>query len=1081
VNVVTHRSDSAACPVCGSAKSGVLNDNCPTCLMRLGTSVDDRPGESIREDRTSSADSISWNSTSAGQILNRRLGEYEILEEIARGGMGVIYRARQTSLNRTVALKVLLTGHFANPTAVRRFRLEAEAAASLSHPNIVSIYEVGEEQGLLYFSMKLIEGRSLAELTRDKPLPALRAAQLAKTIAEAIHSAHEQRLLHRDLKPSNILIDAFGAPHITDFGLAKREDRDADLTLSGQVLGTPNYMPPEQAEPKGAQTTAASDIYSLGAILYQMLTGRPPFMAETLPQTLRLVAEAEPVSPRLLNPGVPRDLETICLKCLEKDPQRRYNSGEELARELNRFLRDEPICARPVGLAVRSGRWCRRKPALALASGTVAALLLVIAIGSPVAILRINSAREHAEAAREQEAMLRQRAQAAEQQIQRQLYTALLEQARATVLSGELGHRVRALDALRRAATLSSNHADLRREVFAALALPDLRFERELRIEPEPAAIELDPDFKRLALCRGRGAVEIRDAVDNRLLTSLGAATNLPAHNAKWSATGRFLAVKRDSDPAGERAELEVWDTLNVRRVLLIQNVSWQSLSFHPHLPRLMTGGADGVIVEWDLENAAEIRQVRTLALHTAPEFLKYSPEGSRFAVVSWPGGQWRISVHRFGVVEPMVARDFPENMGSIEWHPNGRWLALADEGSSVHLMDSESGETRLLGHQKLQAVLTAFSPDGRYLISAGWEGEFICWDLQGMKRSFGVALESWRLQFSGDGKRCAVIAKTGVKFYGFERPIDYREFAEDLGGRLERAVFSPNGRWLAASSAERLGIWDLATGGPGALVNEARQARMFFTPDSSELFASGHKPFRWRLTPAADLGAAPRLQRLPFDPPQGFVSLCLVSNSVAVTSSRGTQLVPLNGEINDDHWRPTASGLTGASPDGQFFAVFPPYGDRLRVYELPGLDEVANLGAADSINWFQFSGHGNELTIASRQQVDFWNTTSWERKRTLPNFMGMFFTPDGNNLWLIRDFRTAGLYDARTLELLLPLPLGTVPLALSQDGQRLAVSIDRRRLQLWDLNAVHRVFRELGLDWEQESKELPSSPAPAK
>ncbi len=250
----------------------------------------------------------------------RRFGDYELLEEIARGGMGAVFRARQVSLKRFVAVKVLLAAEFANETSRERFRREAEAVASLNHPNIVSIYEVGEHEGCPYFSMELIEGRSLADLTREKPVPARRAAQWLKTIAEAVHYAHQRGVLHRDLKPSNVLVDKADVPHVTDFGLAKRIETGEALTQTGQVLGTPSYMPPEQADPKRGEAAATSDVYSLGAVLYHALTARPPFMAETLTQTLRLVAEAEPVSLRLLNPGVPRDLETICHKERPKAP-----------------------------------------------------------------------------------------------------------------------------------------------------------------------------------------------------------------------------------------------------------------------------------------------------------------------------------------------------------------------------------------------------------------------------------------------------------------------------------------------------------------------------------------------------------------------------------------------------------------------------------------------------------------------------------------------------------------------------------------------------------------------------------------
>ena len=366
------------CPQCGTPKSSWLEGNCPGCLIRLGTS--NAPGTSrAANDR-------------AGII--RTLGDYELLDEIARGGMGVVYRARQVRLNRLVAVKVLLAAGFARDT--QRFRREAELAASLNHPNIVSIYEVGEQDGQPYFSMELIEGRSLAELCREQPLDARRAARLTKTIAEAVQFAHERHLLHRDLKPSNVLVDAADVPHVTDFGLAKRSDGDADLTLSGQVIGTPNFMSPEQACPGIREIGAASDVYSLGALLYHLLTGRPPFLSETITATLRQVAENEPASPRLLVPTIRKDLETICLKCLQKDPRERYASAQALADDLGRFLNDEPIQARPAGTAEKLARWCQRNRALAVSASLAVALLLTVAIGSTIAAIRINQERETA-------------------------------------------------------------------------------------------------------------------------------------------------------------------------------------------------------------------------------------------------------------------------------------------------------------------------------------------------------------------------------------------------------------------------------------------------------------------------------------------------------------------------------------------------------------------------------------------------------------------------------------------------------------------------------------------------------------
>ncbi|HMJ89876.1 MAG TPA: serine/threonine-protein kinase, partial [Candidatus Acidoferrum sp.] len=294
---------------------------------------------------------------------SRQFGDYELLEEVARGGMGVIYRARQISLNRIVALKMILAGQFASKEEVLRFRREAEAAAHLQHPNIVRIHETGERDGHHYFSMDYIEGRTLSDIVRDGPLPAQRAAKYTRTIAEAIHYAHSQGVLHRDLKPSNVVINGNDEPRITDFGLAKRMRDDFGVTVTGQVLGSPNFMPPEQTSAKSGKIGAASDVYGVGAILYCLLTGRPPFHAERIEELLLLLRDTEPIAPRLLNASVPRDLETICLKCLEKEPARRYASGQALADELGRFMRDEPIHARPVHTLNKFWRWCRRRPA----------------------------------------------------------------------------------------------------------------------------------------------------------------------------------------------------------------------------------------------------------------------------------------------------------------------------------------------------------------------------------------------------------------------------------------------------------------------------------------------------------------------------------------------------------------------------------------------------------------------------------------------------------------------------------------------------------------------------------------------
>jgi TolB-like protein/predicted Ser/Thr protein kinase/Flp pilus assembly protein TadD len=301
-------------------------------------------------------------------------GDYELLEVIGRGGQGVVYRARQKSLNRTVALKVIGLGQWATEAHLKRFRREAEAAASLEHPGIVPIYEVGERDGSCYFSMKFVEGGQLDDVAKREPMQIRRAVELISKVARTVHFAHEHGILHRDIKPGNILLDQKGKPHLTDFGLARLVETESTVTRTLEVLGTPSYMAPEQAVGNNAQLTATTDVYGLGAVFYQLLTGHPPFAGGTTFETIKLLLETEPRQPRLWNPKVDRDISTICLKCLEKDPKRRYSSTLALAEDLQRWLKHEPIHARRTGVFVRSQKWVRRNPTSALLAASLVAL-----------------------------------------------------------------------------------------------------------------------------------------------------------------------------------------------------------------------------------------------------------------------------------------------------------------------------------------------------------------------------------------------------------------------------------------------------------------------------------------------------------------------------------------------------------------------------------------------------------------------------------------------------------------------------------------------------------------------------------
>src|SRR6476661_9946150 len=325
-----------------------------------------------------------------GPEMPEELGDYQLMEEIGRGGQGLVYRARQKSLNRIVALKVISLGRWATKAHIKRFRLEAEAAASLNHPCIVPIHEIGESDGSCYFSMQLVEGRRLDEVINSEPTPNRRAAELILKLARTVHYAHKRGILHRDIKPGNILIDADGEPHLTDFGLARLVERESTITgTMAEALGTPSYMAPEQAAGDAAQLTQATDVYGLGAVFYHLLTGHPPFAGGTTYETIRLVLESEPRQPSLWNPKVDRDLGTICLNCLEKDPQRRYSSALALAEDLERWLKHEAIRAKPSGFFTHCRKWVRQNPAIA----ALAALVLILSAATSMVLWKSELVR----------------------------------------------------------------------------------------------------------------------------------------------------------------------------------------------------------------------------------------------------------------------------------------------------------------------------------------------------------------------------------------------------------------------------------------------------------------------------------------------------------------------------------------------------------------------------------------------------------------------------------------------------------------------------------------------------------------
>jgi len=627
-----------------------------------------------------------------------------------------------------------------------------------------------------------------------------------------------------------------------------------------------------------------------------------------------------------------------------------------------------------------------------------------------------------------------------------------------------MGQRVRALDAIRRAAAIS-NSVELRREAVAALALPDLRFEQALPLGQEFTLKLLDSAFEQVAVCRGTGPLEIRRLPDLRVMVALQASTNLPAYVAWWSSDRRYLALKRDLVPGGERADLEVWEIPNQRRIMVLHDLVNNAAAFHPRQARLLATQAGEGVLTWDLD---KFGQARRLPLATFPIRLEFSPDGERFAAVERSAGAFTVSVYDYTTGVRRASHVFTEPVMALGWHPAGHRLAVADYAGTIHLMDPETGQTRALGSHKAQAVTVAFSPDGNYLFSGGWEGELIAWDTRTSQRALVIGRGSWSVQFQRDGETCALIRASDVELHHLVRP-EYRGFAEDLGPRLRNAVFSPDNRWLAAAADQHLGVWDLTTAAPGALAQGGDEQRPSFSLDGRDLFASGNGApcSHWRLLPGTNAASAPILEPREVPPLDQCTSVCLANDVITFTGPAGSAVTNLEYFRTDRlRWESTINGINGVSPDGQWLAIFRPFTRLLHVYRLPAIEPVATLTNQASIRDFVFSPAGDELAIASRAGIELWATNGWHRTRFLTNFTAMRFCPQGSLGWLTSDYRRAGLYDVRTLEPVLPLPAGTLPLAISPDGHLLAVSVNARYLQVWNLEEVRGQLRDFGLDW---------------
>ena len=954
--------------------------------------------------------------------------------------MGVIYRARQISLNRIVALKMILAGQFASKEEVLRFRSEAEAAAHLQHPNIVRIHETGERDGHHYFSMDYIEGRTLAGIVRDGPLPAQRAARYARAIAEAIHYAHLQGVLHRDLKPSNVVIDANDEPRITDFGLAKRVRGDFGVTVTGQVLGSPNFMPPEQTSAKSGKVGPASDVYGVGAVLYHLLTGRPPFHAETIEELLLLLRDTDPVSPRLLNPSVPHDLETICLKCLEKDPARRYATAQALADELGRFIRDEPIEARPLNATGKLWRWCRRRPAVAALSVSVLVLLIAVAVSSSVAAWRVNRARSSE--------------QRANRDLRDTVSSLEFQRAENFFRNGDAGTAVAHLAAMLRRDP--SNHIAASR-LLSALVHRDwaLRASATMSHTDRIETLSFSPNGRHVLSASRDQTAKIWDA-------DAGKPVAVLQH------TGQVFCANHDSSSArivtaSEDGTARIWDAATGEpRTPPLQHegkVYWAEFSADERL--VVTASADRTARIWDAASGALKRQLRA---HTTPVVLaRFTPDDKR-VITSGSYGSIRIwDVDSGEMLFRVEDRNNP--LTAMALSPDGTRLFVICQDEIVKLWNLE---TRTEIHLRLEGEPVnhaAFSPDGRFLLTGSrdatarlWDvntglpvgpplvhdgavagGEFSSdgqkivtlsrehsarlWDLRTglpLCQPIRVPEEFGEVDFSPDGRQIVTGGRDGTIHVWDIRP---RRFA-GIETRFETAItcvaFSPDGGKLLATSFDGAArVLDVHTGKTLSLLPHEKGLYLAeFSLDGNRIFtACAGKVRLWDarkgVVVAGPFEHATRIRSVEFNPR---------GNRLAITAFDGTLRV-----WDPETWQPIAPAMVhrGAlrarfSPDGQLI-VSAGEDNAARIWNVANGEPVTPpLMHKDHVKIAEFSRDGKKIVTASTDNTAcVWDLHSGRPE--IPPFQhtriveSAHFSLDDTRVITASLDRTARIWDVRT------------------------------------------------------------------
>ena len=851
------------CPKCGAAKASDAPEGiCGECLLQLALGGDGDPA-------------LEADETPEQAPLIRAFGDYELLKQIGRGGMGVVYKARQKSLNRLVALKLISAGELAAPDFIERFQTEAEAAASLDHPNIVPIYEIGEHDGQHYLSMKLIEGLPLDRELDGRPMPPRRAATLMAKLARAVHFAHQRGILHRDLKPNNVLVDAAGEPFLTDFGLAKLIEKNTAITRTLAVLGTPSYISPEQAAGHTRNITTAADVYGLGAVLYETLTGQPPFLGGTTLQTIRQVLDKEPRRPSAIHPAVDRDLETICLKCLEKEPSRRYPSANGLAEDLDRWSRGEPIAARPTTTVRRVVKWSRRHPApAALILVSLLALVSIAAVSSLLS-LRINKARQLAvnKGEESRQSLIRLNVAAGlRREEEKDTFAALLWHAEALRLENgnperERVHRARFESALRQAphllqvwthdAAIGSAHftRDGKHVVTCGFDNVARVFDADSGLETCPplkhsapiAGLNFSRDGRRVLTMTSDGQAQVWDLESGRTVTP-----PLPGSLAAMeiSADGKWLLLVNGNDAflhdanTGERSgailhhdgrimravfvpdsarvfaisengTARLWDISGEPKVLWTskQPAQFRGASISLDGRRAAVFDAAYRVTLFNLEDGAVLSSD---IHHRGPIFQSvFSRDGERLLTASWDGSArlWDVSSAQLAA-PPMVHRG---GVRVARFSPDDQHIVTASWDNSARVWNTADGQLAapILRHGGF-TTWSVFSPDGARVLTASMDGAARLWRVPtnvSARLELKHDKECWFASVSPDGRRLVTASHDHTARIWRANDGELL-FTLQHQRRLEEAVFSPDGRFIATACWDQKGhLWNATNG----------------------------------------------------------------------------------------------------------------------------------------------------------------------------------------------------------------------------------------------------------------------------